>query len=97
VDDHESDGARLDVEDTGPGIPTEHLTRLTERFYRVDVHGAANKPGSGLGLAIVKHALGRHEATLQIASALGEGTRFSCLFPRTRIRREPSPSAESAL
>lgn len=86
--DQPTGGCRLDVEDTGPGIPPEHLSRLTERFYRVDVAGSPNKGGSGLGLAIVKHALGRHEAVLQIASRVGKGSRFSCCFPETRVNRD---------
>lgn len=80
-----SGGARLDVEDTGPGIPAEHLSRLTERFYRVDVEGSRSRSGSGLGLAIVKHALSRHDATLHITSTVGTGSCFSCRFPPPRI------------
>jgi two-component system phosphate regulon sensor histidine kinase PhoR len=80
-------GARLNVEDTGPGISVEHLSRLTERFYRVDVEGCRNKSGSGLGLAIVKHALTRHDATLEIASTPGSGSCFSCCFPESRVAR----------
>lgn len=76
---------RLDVEDTGPGIPAEHLSRLTERFYRVDGEGLRNKSGSGLGLAIVKHVLSRHDASLQISSTVGRGSRFSCCFPESRV------------
>jgi two-component system phosphate regulon sensor histidine kinase PhoR len=78
-------GVRLDVVDTGPGILPEHLPRLTERFYRVDVEGC--KSGSGLGLAIVKHVLARHDAELQIESAPGMGSRFSCCFPEKRVLR----------
>jgi two-component system phosphate regulon sensor histidine kinase PhoR len=84
-------GARLDVEDTGPGIAQHHLPRLTERFYRVDVDGCTNKGGSGLGLAIVKHALSRHGAELKIASTLGRGSCFSCCFPEERVVRVDSP------
>ncbi len=94
--DDDDGGARLDVEDTGPGIPAEHLSRLTERFYRVDVEGCRSKSGSGLGLAIVKHALSRHEATLQVTSTVGQGSCFSCYFPPTRIIRDtPRLSRES--
>jgi two-component system phosphate regulon sensor histidine kinase PhoR len=81
----ESGGARLDVEDTGPGIAQEHLPRLTERFYRVDVAGS--KSGSGLGLAIVKHVMARHGAELRIVSTPGKGSCFSCCFPEKRILR----------
>ena len=84
-------GVRLDVKDTGPGIAPEHLSRLTERFYRVNVEGCRNKSGSGLGLAIAKHVLTRHDATLEITSTLGDGSCFSCCFPETRVVRLPAP------
>ncbi len=69
------------VRDFGPGIPAEHLPRLTERFYRVNVSSSRDKQGTGLGLAIVKHILNRHGVRLQIASTPGEGARFSVIFP----------------
>ena len=71
---------RLQVKDNGVGIAPEHLDRLTERFYRVDLAGAAARGGTGLGLAIVKHALLRHESSLQIESTLGQGSKFFCDF-----------------
>lgn len=69
------------VKDTGVGISEEHLTRLTERFYRVDISRSRNQGGTGLGLSIVKHVLHRHQAQLHIASKLGQGTEFRCDFP----------------
>ena len=72
------------VEDNGPGIPSEHLPRLTERFYRVDRARSRESGGTGLGLAIVKHVLNRHEAQLAIASEPGRGSAFSCVFPQDR-------------
>jgi two-component system, OmpR family, phosphate regulon sensor histidine kinase PhoR len=78
-------GVRLDVEDTGPGVAPEHLPRLTERFYRVEVGDVRNKGGTGLGLAIVKHVLARHDGELQIRSTLGRGSCFSCSFPGSRL------------
>lgn len=77
--------AIFDVVDTGIGIPEEQLPRITERFYRVDPGRSRASGGTGLGLAIVKHALQRHEATLEIASVEGEGSRFSCRFPAERV------------
>lgn len=81
----DASGARLDVEDNGPGIAREHLPRLTERFYRVEIEGCRNKSGTGLGLAIVKHVMSRHDAELAISSELGRGSRFTCHFPPSRV------------
>jgi two-component system phosphate regulon sensor histidine kinase PhoR len=78
-------GGHLEVEDTGIGIAKEHLSRLTERFYRVDKSRVRGAGGTGLGLAIVKHALQRHDATLQIDSKPGRGSCFSCHFPPERV------------
>jgi two-component system phosphate regulon sensor histidine kinase PhoR len=81
----DADGAHVSVRDTGIGIAAEHLPRLTERFYRVDAGRARKQGGAGLGLAIVKHALQRHDATLTIESREGEGSTFSCHFPKSRL------------
>ena len=67
---------RFSVIDHGIGIPAEHLARITERFYRVDMAAARGKGGTGLGLAIAKHVLRRHDATLQVSSTLGAGSTF---------------------
>ncbi|MEP3048735.1 MAG: ATP-binding protein [Roseibium sp.] len=72
---------QLSVKDYGEGIPTEHLPRLTERFYRVDVDSSRALKGTGLGLAIVKHILTRHRARLDIESELGQGSTFKATFP----------------
>lgn len=82
----EDSGARLDVIDTGIGVEPHHLPRLTERFYRVDKARSRKVGGTGLGLAIVKHVLMRHDATMDVDSVPGEGSRFSCHFPRERIQ-----------
>ncbi|HEU4924369.1 MAG TPA: phosphate regulon sensor histidine kinase PhoR [Burkholderiales bacterium] len=79
------DGARFSVEDTGIGIEPEHIPRLTERFYRVDRSRSRETGGTGLGLAIAKHALARHDATLEVESELGKGSRFSARFPARRL------------
>jgi len=73
------------VRDTGPGIAAEHIPRLTERFYRVDRSRSRETGGTGLGLAIAKHALARHDATLEIESTPGKGSRFSARFPARRL------------
>ena len=78
-------GAHFAVRDTGPGISAEHIPRLTERFYRVDPGRSRETGGSGLGLAIVKHALHRHGAHLEIESAEGRGSTFTCHFPAERV------------
>lgn len=78
-------GATFVVTDTGIGIEPEHLSRLTERFYRVDRGRSREMGGTGLGLAIVKHALERHGAHLTIDSRPGEGSRFAAHFPARRV------------
>ncbi|MEO0421704.1 MAG: phosphate regulon sensor histidine kinase PhoR [Pseudomonadota bacterium] len=85
----------LIVEDTGIGIAPEHVIRLTERFYRVDKGRARQAGGTGLGLAIAKYALQRHDATLEVESALGEGSRFTCRFPSRRVG-PAAPSEEAS-
>jgi len=81
----DEEGAHFSVRDTGPGIPAEHIPRLTERFYRVDPGRSRETGGSGLGLAIVKHALHRHGGSLDIESIDGRGSTFTCHFPPERI------------
>ena len=69
------------VTDHGPGIPREHLPRVTERFYRVDAARSRESGGTGLGLAIVKHIVERHRGTLEITSSVGVGTKVSVRLP----------------
>lgn len=71
----------LSVQDFGPGLAPEHLSRLTERFYRVSVAKSRDQGGTGLGLAIVKHILNRHEGALEIQSKLGKGSTFTVWLP----------------
>lgn len=84
IEEH-SDGARRElrvtVQDFGPGIAEEHIPRVTERFYRVDVETSRTQKGTGLGLAIVKHILTRHNAYLSIRSELGQGSAFTVHIP----------------
>jgi two-component system phosphate regulon sensor histidine kinase PhoR len=79
------EGPRCIVSDTGIGISQEHISRLTERFYRVDKSRSRETKGTGLGLAIVKHVLMRHDAQLQIHSEAGKGSRFTIQFPRSAM------------
>ncbi|QDC44739.1 phosphate regulon sensor histidine kinase PhoR [Methylophilus medardicus] len=73
------------VQDTGIGIESHHLPRLTERFYRVDSGRSRDTGGTGLGLSIVKHILHHHQASLQIESEPGQGSRFIIVFPAQRV------------
>ena len=85
--------ARIAVSDYGPGIAPEHLPRLTERFYRVDVADSRAQGGTGLGLALVKHVLNRHGGRLSIESTRGQGATFVMHLPlRTG---DYAPSEES--
>ena len=73
--------AHVSVRDFGPGISPEHLPRLTERFYRVDVADSRAQGGTGLGLALVKHVLNRHGGLLTIESTPGAGATFTMHIP----------------
>ena len=78
-------GGAFIVSDNGIGIASQHIPRLTERFYRVDRGRSRESGGTGLGLAIVKHALTRHQAVLEIDSLLGRGSTFIARFPPQRV------------
>jgi two-component system phosphate regulon sensor histidine kinase PhoR len=89
---HSGEGApeiRVVVRDFGPGIAPEHLPRLTERFYRVDVGDSRAQGGTGLGLSLVKHILARHRGRLLIESVPKNGASFSACFPQNR----PEPTS----
>jgi len=81
------DGTRgvFAVQDTGIGVETRHIPRLTERFYRVDQGRSRDSGGTGLGLAIVKHVLTRHQASLEVESEFGKGSTFRAEFPAARM------------
>ncbi|MFU8816165.1 MAG: phosphate regulon sensor histidine kinase PhoR [Pseudomonadales bacterium] len=89
------DGARLAVRDHGIGIAPEHLQRITERFYRVDLAKSRVRGGTGLGLAIVKHVVKRHRGTLRVISELGKGSTFYCDFPPQQLEY-PAAQARGA-
>jgi two-component system, OmpR family, phosphate regulon sensor histidine kinase PhoR len=67
----------ISVRDNGPGIPPEHLTRIFERFYRVEKSRSKERGGTGLGLAIVKHILNGHGSKIAVMSKLDKGTTFN--------------------
>jgi len=84
-------GVVLTVADDGPGIPRQHIPRLTERFYRVDAGRSRSAGGTGLGLAIVKHIVNRHRGQLSIESEEGEGTTIRVWFPGSAAPRAAEP------
>jgi len=77
---HNGRNVRVSVADTGIGIPPEHVSRIFERFYRVDKDRSRIVGGTGLGLAIVKHILEAHHAPISVTSNVGEGTSISFLL-----------------
>lgn len=90
------DGARLSVTDEGIGIAPEHLERITERFFRVDLAKSRVRGGTGLGLAIVKHVLKRHRSQLRVESEPGRGSHFYCDFPDALLQTNGSPQPSTA-
>ena len=79
------DEVRIVVADTGPGISEEHLSRIFERFYRVDDARSRATGGAGLGLAIVRHIALLHGGDVGVESTLGEGSRFALSLPLRRL------------
>ncbi|HEY2804808.1 MAG TPA: ATP-binding protein, partial [Gemmatimonadales bacterium] len=72
---------RIDISDTGPGIPSDHLPRIFERFYRVDPARSREMGGTGLGLAIVKHLAEAHGGRVEAISTMGAGTTIRIFLP----------------
>ena len=91
----ENGEAVVTVRDFGPGIAPEHLPRLTERFYRVDVETSRAEGGTGLGLAIVKHILARHRGRLAIESEIGRGATFIARIPLSTGELDSSQTKSS--
>ena len=77
----DSGTCRIEVEDTGIGIPPEDLPRIFERFYRVDKGRSRETGGTGLGLSIVKHVAEAHNGSVEVESRSGSGSRFTLIFP----------------
>lgn len=73
-------GIQISVMDTGVGVPSEHISRIFERFYRVDNDRSRALGGTGLGLAIVKHIIEAHGSQIQVESKPGEGSVFRFLL-----------------
>lgn len=82
---------RILVEDTGEGIPAQHLPRIFERFYRVDRARSRDMGGTGLGLAIVKHLARAHGGDVAVESKLGEGSTFAIELPRVETPTTDKP------
>ena len=80
------------IKDYGVGVPLDSINRLTERFYRVDKGRSREQGGTGLGLSIVKHIMNRHEGKLEVESIIGEGSNFSCVFPKSLLAMRSSKS-----
>ena len=79
---------RVIIKDDGPGMDNEHLSRIFERFYRIDKSRSRETGGTGLGLAIVKHILEVHESKINVESELGKGTKFTFALPLPKHEKE---------
>jgi two-component system phosphate regulon sensor histidine kinase PhoR len=84
------------VRDFGPGIPSEHLPRLFERFYRVDKARSVQSGGTGLGLAIAKHIVRAHGGEIRAESELNHGAVFSFILPRRQLLFMPTLSSQGS-
>src|SRR5205085_1621361 len=83
---------RLEVADSGTGIPSRDLSRIFERFYRVDRARSRDKGGTGLGLSIVRHVAENHGGSVSVESELGRGTTFEVRLPAVRTARNGAPT-----
>ena len=83
---HRQDAVVIEISDTGRGIPPEHLSRVSDRFYRVDASRTSRSGGLGLGLAIVESIMKVHGGSMEILSPPGSGTTVSLIFPNASAR-----------
>ncbi|MGH9523814.1 MAG: ATP-binding protein [Terriglobales bacterium] len=91
---HEA-GVEFYIRDSGPGIASEHIPRLFERFYRVDKGRSREAGGTGLGLAIVKHIVRAHGGSIHAESEFGHGATFSFVLPAVPVASQQSPVAST--
>lgn len=80
-----NDDVEISVKDDGPGIEQKHLSRIFERFYRVEKSRAKDRGGTGLGLAIVKHIVEAHHSKMEVESVIGEGTNFTFKLKKGKV------------
>jgi signal transduction histidine kinase len=85
---------RLEVADTGIGIPSRDLTRIFERFYRVDRARSRDTGGTGLGLSIVRHVAENHGGSVRVESELGRGTTFEVSLPAVHTAADGAPTED---
>lgn len=92
TNDERADFIEITIEDTGIGIPKEHLSRIFERFYRVDKARSRELGGTGLGLSIVKHIIESYGGTVEVQSVLDQGSTFTLILP---LSKKPSSEVSS--
>ncbi|MGD9677558.1 MAG: two-component system histidine kinase PnpS [Vulcanibacillus sp.] len=85
LEDLDNEKVKIEIEDTGIGIPKKSISRIFERFYRVDKARSRESGGTGLGLAIVKHIIESHYGIIEIDSKVGKGTTFTIILPKKRV------------